>query len=121
MNLKALLFSFHGRINRLPYWIVTLVLTGAGSAASQPATQYGPDNPMTIGPALITLVAFALQLWIGLAIQVKRWHDLDKSGWWAIVNLIPVIGWIWTLIQCGFMPGTKGENRFGTNPIKEKT
>jgi len=120
MNIPSLLFSFNGRINRLPYWIVTVILTGAGSVFGKPAAQYGPDNPMTVGPALITLITFAFSLWVGLAVQVKRWHDLDKSGWWALVNLVPVIGWIWALFQCGFMPGTTGENRFGADPLKEK-
>jgi len=46
--------------------------------------------------------------WTHLAVFVKRWHDCDKSGWWILVNLIPVIGWLWTLIECGFFEGTVG-------------
>ena len=61
MNIPSLLFFFNGRINRLPYWIVTVILTGAGSAFGEPAAQYGPDNPMTVGPALITLITFAFR------------------------------------------------------------
>lgn len=117
MKVTSLLFSFQGRINRLPYWLVTLVVYGIGSGSGQASTQYGPDNPMTIVPGIITLVTFVLVVWIGLAVQVKRWHDRDKTGWWALINLIPVIGQIWVLIQCGILKGTEGENRFGKDPV----
>jgi uncharacterized membrane protein YhaH (DUF805 family) len=52
-------------------------------------------------------------LWISLAITVKRFHDRDKSGWWALINLLPVIGQIWILIECGFLKGTEEDNRYG--------
>lgn len=116
MDLRTLLFSFRGRINRLPYWIVTLTLVGIGGASGQPAVLDGPDNPMTVGLALITLATFIVVVWVGLAIQVKRWHDRDKSGYWALLNLIPVLGWIWVIIECGLMPGSEGTNRFGNDP-----
>ena len=74
---------------------------------------YGPENPMTISSGLITIANFGLVLWIGLSVQIKRWHDRNKSGWWALLNLIPVIGQIWILIECGILPGTVGGNRFG--------
>ncbi len=117
MKLTSLLFSFQGRINRLPYWLVTLVVYGIGGATGQAGTQYGPDNPMTIVPGIITLVSFVLGVWIALAVQVKRWHDRDKSGWWVHINFIPVIGMIWVLIQCGILKGTEGDNRFGKDPL----
>ena len=116
MNLKSLLFSFHGRINRLPYWMVTLVLIGTGSVSQQSTPSYGPDNPMTIGPALVVFATFTIVMWIGLAVQVKRWHDRDKSGWWVLINMVPIIGQIWVFVQCGVLRGTKGENRFGQDP-----
>ena len=33
-----------------------------------------------------------------LAISVRRLHDIGKSGWWVLIGLIPVIGWIWLII-----------------------
>ena len=116
MNLRMLLFSFRGRINRLPYWIVTLILVGIGGASGQSVTLHGPDNPMTISLALIMLATFIIGVWVGLAIQVKRWHDRDKSGYWALLNLVPVLGWIWVIVECGLMPGSAGANRFGNDP-----
>ncbi len=113
MYIKSLLFSFRGRINRLPFWIVTLSLIGWGTSFQQLMGPYGPENPMTVGPALITLANFVIVMWIWLAVQIKRWHDRDKSGWWLLLNLIPVIGQIWILIECGVLAGTAGGNRFG--------
>ena len=113
MSVKSLLFSFRGRISRLPFWIVTLILIGWGLTFRQFFGPYGPDHPMTIGPALVTIINFVAVVWINLAVQVKRWHDRDKSGWWALLNLIPVVGQIWILIECGILRGTVGGNRFG--------
>ena len=116
MNLQSLLFSFHGRINRLPFWVVSLILMGWGATFQQLMGPFGPDNPMTIGSGLATIANLIVVLWIWLAVQIKRWHDRDKSGWWALLNLIPVIGLIWIIIECGILPGTEGDNRFGREP-----
>ena len=113
MSLKLLLFSFRGRTTRLPFWVVTLILIGWGATFQQFMGPYGPENSMTIGAGLVTLANFVIVLWVGLAVQIKRWHDRDKSGWWVLLNLIPVIGHIWILIECGVLRGTVGENRFG--------
>jgi uncharacterized membrane protein YhaH (DUF805 family) len=71
-----------------------------------------------IGPFAIILAIPVLiyVFWVGLAIQIKRWHDRDKSGWWVFVGMIPYIGGIWQLIECGCLRGTEGENRYGDDP-----
>lgn len=81
----------------------------------------GTVQAMTGAPSLlfagILLVAlFAVTLWVGLALQVKRWHDRDKSWFWILIGFIPVVGFFWILIECGFMDGTPGPNRFGPSP-----
>ncbi len=118
MDVKSLLFSFRGRITRLPFWVVTLILIGWGATFQQLMGPYGPENPMTVSTGLVTIANFIIVLWIGLAVQIKRWHDRDKSGWWALLNLIPVVGLIWVLIECGLLPGTAGDNRFGREPTQ---
>src|SRR4051812_32486239 len=40
-------------------------------------------------------------LLIGIMVQMKRWHDRNKSGWWVLISFVPCIGWIWSLIECG--------------------
>jgi uncharacterized membrane protein YhaH (DUF805 family) len=59
-------------------------------------------------------------LWPSMAIMVKRWHDRDKRGWWALVVFVPVIGWIWALIENGLLRGTAGANRFGAEPLEDQ-
>jgi uncharacterized membrane protein YhaH (DUF805 family) len=54
-----------------------------------------------------------LLTWPALAVSVKRWHDRDKSGWWVLINLVPLIGMVWTLIENGLLPGTPGPNPYG--------
>ncbi len=60
---------------------------------------------------------FLLIIWPALAISVKRWHDRDKSGWWVLIGLVPLIGGLWALIETGFLPGTEGDNQYGPDPL----
>jgi uncharacterized membrane protein YhaH (DUF805 family) len=56
-------------------------------------------------------------LWPALAVSVKRWHDRGKSGWWVLVALVPLAGWLWVLIENGLLRGDAGPNRFGDAPV----
>jgi uncharacterized membrane protein YhaH (DUF805 family) len=58
-----------------------------------------------------------LLLWPAVATAAKRWHDRDKSAAWVLIVLIPVVGWIWALIENGLLRGTAGPNRFGEDPL----
>lgn len=53
-----------------------------------------------------------------LAVASKRWHDRDKSGWWSLIGLVPVVGALWLIVENGFLPGTAGRNRFGPDPLR---
>ena len=50
-----------------------------------------------------------------LAVIVRRLHDTDRSGWWILISLIPLIGGI-ILLVFTILEGTKGDNRFGPDP-----
>lgn len=63
--------------------------------------------------AILFALLFFGFLWNTYAVQAKRWHDRDKSGWWSMVGFIPYIGGIWVLVECGFLRGTDGPNRHG--------
>ncbi|MGV8986745.1 MAG: DUF805 domain-containing protein [Cypionkella sp.] len=52
----------------------------------------------------------------GLAVGIRRLHDLDKSGWWTLIVLIPLVGWI-VLIVWYATKGYPGSNRFGPEPV----
>ena len=105
MRLIPFLFSFEGRISRESYWlffgtclVLSIVLEIAIGAASEGAA----------------MVLWLILLWPALAVIVKRYHDRDKSGEWALIHfLIPPLG----IFQCGFLPGTPGINRFGPEVV----
>jgi uncharacterized membrane protein YhaH (DUF805 family) len=65
---------------------------------------------------MILPIAMLALLWPSLAIAAKRWHDVDKSAWWILIALVPVIGGIVALVFNGFIAGTPGTNRFGQPP-----
>src|SRR5260370_2056147 len=67
-------------------------------------------------PLLVVLPS----LWIGLVVSVKRWHDRNKSGRWDLLTLVPEVGWLWTLVECGFLKGTTGPNRFRHDPLHRR-
>lgn len=104
--------SFDGRIRRMGWWIagilVSLVSTTVDSILDQ-------DDVNVLLLLVLSLVALALWV-IGISISVRRWHDLNKSGWWVLINLIPVLGWIYSLVMLGFMPGDQGPNQYGAPP-----
>ncbi len=51
----------------------------------------------------------------GLAVNIRRLHDIGKSGWWYLIYLIPIIGAIWlTVLMC--LDSEPGENQWGENP-----
>ena len=114
MDWNYLLTSFEGRINRQPFWMATLVLVVINIIASVVITAVFGDS--TLALLLQFLVALAL-LYPSLAVAAKRWHDRDKSGWWTLIVLIPLVGPLGYVIECGFLRGTDGPNRFGPDPL----
>lgn len=54
----------------------------------------------------------------GLAVSVRRLHDIGKSGWWILISLVPIIGGIW-LIVLQATDSQPGENQYGPNPKEE--
>jgi len=130
MNYTQLLFSFNGRIRRLHYWlggigtgvalgivmvIVGMVFGGGATAMAQNGSNGGAAG-LGIAGLLVYLALAAVAMWVGLALQIKRWHDRDKGAVWVLINLIPFIGALWALVECGFMDGTPGPNKYGPSP-----
>ena len=70
----------------------------------------------TLGGIVNLLVWLAL-LVPSLAVSVRRLHDTDRTGWWILLYLVPVIGTV-VLIVFFLLPGTPGDNRFGPDPAR---
>jgi len=83
-------------------------------------TQYDPLQVFpTMAPLawIVWLLAAVAIAYMSLAVFAKRWHDRNKSGWWSLIILVPFIGSIWALVECGCLPGTEGPNRYGADPL----
>lgn len=105
------LLKFDGRIRRMGWWIAGI---GVSIVSSVVGAIQGSDSSF-----VVTLVfgILAIIIWlISMSLSVRRWHDLNKSGWWLLVNLIPFIGWLYTFIMLGFMPGDQESNNYGPPP-----
>ena len=115
MDWNYVFTSFEGRISRQPFWIAVLVLWVVSIAVTIVAgALFGSQSIAALTIQVILGLAF---LWPSLAVAVKRYHDRDKSGWWILILFIPIIGFIWYIIELGFLPGTPGPNRFGPDPL----
>ncbi|MDO4617594.1 MAG: DUF805 domain-containing protein [Lachnospiraceae bacterium] len=55
-----------------------------------------------------------------LAVSVRRLHDIGKSGWYFLLNFIPIIGQVYLIIKM-FQPGEPGENQYGENPNEDSS
>jgi uncharacterized membrane protein YhaH (DUF805 family) len=49
---------------------------------------------------------------------IQRWHDRDKSGWWILFNMDQISGPPLALVENGFLRGTKGSNRDGSDLLQ---
>jgi uncharacterized membrane protein YhaH (DUF805 family) len=132
MDWKYLLTSFEGRISRQPFWlsilallivewIVMIVLSMALGTSMM--GNIDPNMPPEEAAAMMSkgmipiIIVSLLFLYPALAIYAKRWHDRGKSGWWTLIILVPLIGSIWLLVECGFLRGTEGPNQYGNDPL----
>jgi uncharacterized membrane protein YhaH (DUF805 family) len=83
----------------LPFGVAFLQLTGG--------------RPITILFLLATFVA-------NLSLSIRRLHDLNRSGWFVLLSLIPLVGAVVLLIWFA-QQGTAGKNKFGDDPIADET
>lgn len=100
--------NFEGRARRSEYWYYTLM-----------------NILIILTLAILTMVSsifmfvyaiYALAVIVpGLAVAVRRLHDINKSGWFILVGFIPFIGGIWLLVLLA-TEGDRGDNQYGEDP-----
>jgi uncharacterized membrane protein YhaH (DUF805 family) len=142
MDLKSLLFSFQGRINRQSYWLAslgTVIVEIVLIAIAKTALSGGLST-------VVVALAWAIALWICVSLTVKRAHDLDRGLAFAGLAYLPsiasfahkglvayapslhaidllvllfgtVIGFM-PALKVAFFRGTAGANQFGSNPLR---
>jgi len=116
MDWKYLLTSFDGRINRGKFWAAVGILFAVGIIAMIIDNLLGTTiEGLPYG--YVYIIAVLCSIYIALAVYAKRWHDRGKSGWWSLIMLIPIIGPIWLLVECGILEGNRGANQYGPDPL----
>ena len=107
--------DFSGRSRRKEYWffvlgifVAAIVLSIIEKIAGLSGMVGGVYGPLTT----ILLLGVIIP---SIAVQVRRFHDQDKSGWFVLLSLIPFVGGLIVLVFM-FLEGTKGPNRFGPDP-----
>ena len=107
--------TFSGRARRKEYWMFSLF----GSIFFLVAALLDNLLGLTFDSGapygwIYLLYTLAIML-PGLAVSVRRMHDLGKSGWWIFISLIPFIGYIWLLVLV-CTDSQPGPNQYGLNP-----
>jgi len=96
--------TFNGRACRAEFWWFCLF----GFLANCAAAIIDSQGSAGIAEALVGLALILPNL----SVAVRRLHDIDRSGWWLLIALVPLVGWIVLLIW-DVSRGTTGANRFG--------
>ena len=106
--------NFNGRLNRKPYLIrgLTLVAVDIIVVSVLMSVLRIPDPSNHPIFAVVNLVVMIC----GLSLTVRRWHDLGKSGFWAITGFIPLIN-VLAAIYLIFWRGQQGDNQYGPDPL----
>jgi uncharacterized membrane protein YhaH (DUF805 family) len=107
MTLKTLA-SFRGRVPRSTFCALSAAVLVAFLLLVFVVERAGRGATL-----LLALAAW----WLLLALAVKRLHDRGKSPAWLLLALLPLLGPVWLAIELGFLPGTRGENRYGADPL----
>ncbi|MEX2519096.1 MAG: DUF805 domain-containing protein [Paracoccaceae bacterium] len=105
--------TISGRARRSEFWwwvLFTFLVTAVASVLDAILGFAGPSGGPVGG-----LLALALLL-PNICVGVRRLHDTDRSAWWLLIILVPLIGFL-ILIYFFTQRGTVGDNRFGPDPV----
>lgn len=108
--------GFSGRARLKEFWMFMLFHVIAAFVFGFIDGLLGMINPKTgLGPICgLYLLATFLP---GLAVQIRRLHDTNRSGWFSLIGIIPYVGLIIVLVLCA-MKGTEGDNDYGEDPLE---
>jgi uncharacterized membrane protein YhaH (DUF805 family) len=107
-------FAFDGRARRTEYWMFTLfniIICVVLTVIDRMLGTWRPESGVGMLSGLYCLAV----LLPSLGVTVRRLHDTDRSGWWILLALVPLIGSI-ALLVFMVLDSTPGPNRFGPNP-----
>lgn len=102
---------FGGRSSRSEFWFfqLFLILVSLVTWVIDETILNNELGPLSLIVSIITLIPT-------FAVGSRRLHDIDKSGWWQLLWLVPLIGWIVLLVWWA-TKSDAGDNRFGSPPF----
>jgi uncharacterized membrane protein YhaH (DUF805 family) len=99
------LFSLSGKSSRFDWWVVSLLADLMGQlvvvGAILWASKLESFRWLIIAAAVAAEIAL---LWLAVAVTVRRLRDRERSLWLLLAALVPYAGWLWLLVECGFLP-----------------
>lgn len=113
--------DFNGRARRTEFWMFVLfnvlvsIVLGIVDSLLGTASIYSDGAMVTFSPGLLGGLYSLAVLIPSLAVTVRRLHDTDRSGWWVLIALIPLVGSI-VLLVFTCLEGTRGPNAYGADP-----
>jgi len=142
INIPTLFFSWSGRINRMKFWLASLILLAVWGTLELTARILLRGGDIPQGAVLPVVIAFWLPQVLLIipmtALGVQRLHDRAKHGWWLV--LFFVVPWaihaahahvalsmaslglsVWALIEMGCLRGTIGPNQYGDDLLALQT
>lgn len=98
------LVTLVGKSNRFEWWSVSLL----SDLVFQLSVVFGliaiaPQKGKNYLLAITLFVVAAIAFWIAIAVSVRRLRDRGRPPWSLAFALIPIVGWIWCVIECGFL------------------
>ena len=110
--------DFSSRAPRKEFWLYIAFYVGGVFFLT--VTDFFADTyERESGIGLFTSIFVLLNFIPYLAVSVRRLHDIDRTGWWVLIAIIPIIGGVWLIVLYCFK-GNQGENRFGEDPLTPK-
>lgn len=119
---QSSVFTAAGRFGRMSYlgWsmiialvmIVLMLIAGVLAGAFVGFAQGTLDSGANIGVFVVIGLILIPMIAINIIFNIRRFHDMNMSGWWTLAMLVPIVGMIIYLILL-IRPGTDGPNRFG--------
>lgn len=103
---------FKGRANRSEFWLFALVNVALSIVYQILISVLASSTAATLVVSIIFCVIALAILVPGLALSVRRMHDIGKGGGWIFISFVPIIGSIWFLVLC-IKEGEPAANRFG--------
>ena len=107
--------KFSTRARRKEYWLFVLfyiIIYLLAIGIDVGLDLYDPES----GLGFVSGFYFLATIIPYLAVAIRRLHDTDRSGWWVLIPIIPLVGTIWFIVlMC--LKGTVSENRFGPDSI----